>query len=79
MFEFDALKIEEFMQNMMIWHIPGIGKVKEAEMKILGIESVKDVFTHLGEVWAHDELENKREAIFILSSALGISQNVHEP
>ena len=35
---FDSEKIEEFMKTFMIRNIPGVGKVKESELKILGIE-----------------------------------------
>lgn len=47
------------MQTFQIRNIPGVGKVKEAELKAVGMVSVSDVFTHLAELWAHDEHETK--------------------
>lgn len=59
MVPFDAVKMEEFMQAFKIRNIPGVGKVKEAELNAVGISSINDVFTHLAELWAHDDHESK--------------------
>jgi len=45
----------------------------------LGIETVEDALTHLAELWAHDDSTFKKDALFVLQSCLGVSNNVHEP
>ena len=71
----DNNKIEEFMSELNIRKIPGIGWVNEGELNRLGISKWKDILDNIVDIYISN---SERLTYFLMNSAIGISRNTHE-
>jgi DNA polymerase kappa len=68
-------EILTFMKKQHVRKIPGIGKVNEAIMVGMGIETCADIITYATELYVNFSTNAFQ---FLLQSALGVSRVVHE-
>lgn len=71
---FDREKIVEFMENLDVRKIPGIGKVLEKTLNELGIYTCKDILSKRLELYL---AFGESSLDFLLKAALGIGQTSH--
>ena len=71
----DSEKIEEFMFNMDVRKIPGIGRMGQSELNELGIFNWKHIIDNITEIYT---VLSERSTSFYMKSALGIARNIHE-
>lgn len=73
---FDRKKIVEFMHDLPIRKIQGVGRVNERLLDAIGIKMCGDIFTHRAEI----SLMDKHFGLnFLLRTYLGIASNVVQP
>ena len=73
---FDRKNIVEFVHDLPIRKIPGVGRVNERLLDAIGIKICGDIFTHRAEV----SLMDKQFGLnFLLRTYLGIASNVVQP
>ncbi|KAL0956325.1 hypothetical protein HGRIS_002477 [Hohenbuehelia grisea] len=73
---FDSDAILDFMRDLPIRKIPGIGRVNERLLDSVGIKTCGDVYTHRATISLLDKQLGLR---FLLRTYLGISSNVVRP
>ncbi|KIL62574.1 hypothetical protein M378DRAFT_12776 [Amanita muscaria Koide BX008] len=73
---FDAKSITEFMRELPIRKIPGVGRVNERLLDSIGIKTCGDIFTHRATVYLMDKQFGTN---FLLRTYLGIASNVVMP
>ncbi|KAF8348380.1 DNA/RNA polymerase [Amanita rubescens] len=70
---FDAKSITEFMRDLPIRKIPGVGRVNERLLDSIGIKTCGDIFTHRAVVYLMDKHFG---LAFLSRTYLGIASNV---
>ncbi|TFK26499.1 DNA/RNA polymerase [Coprinopsis marcescibilis] len=74
--DFDAESLKQFMHDLPIRKIPGIGRVNERLLDSIGIKTCGDIYFHRGLISLMDK---QFGLIFLLRTYLGISSNHVEP
>ncbi|KAK2464297.1 hypothetical protein APHAL10511_003754 [Amanita phalloides] len=73
---FDAKAITDFMRDLPIRKVPGVGRVNERMLDSIGIKTCGDVFTHRATIYLMDKHFGLN---FLLRTHLGIASNVVQP
>ncbi|KAH7916561.1 IMS-domain-containing protein [Hygrophoropsis aurantiaca] len=73
-FERDSIK--EFMHDLSIRKVPGVGRVNERLLDAIGIKTCGDIYTHRATISLMDKQFGLR---FLLRTYLGIASNVVQP
>ncbi|KIJ67784.1 hypothetical protein HYDPIDRAFT_107278 [Hydnomerulius pinastri MD-312] len=73
---FDRDSIKEFMHDLSIRKVPGVGRVHERLLDAIGIKTCGDIYTHRAMLSLMDEKFGLR---FLLRTYLGIASNVVQP
>ncbi|OCH87051.1 DNA/RNA polymerase [Obba rivulosa] len=74
--EFSSQAIKEFMKDLSIRKVPGVGRVNERLLESIGIRTCGDIYTHRGVL----SLMDKEFGLhFLLQTYLGIASNVVQP
>ncbi|KAF8904417.1 hypothetical protein CPB84DRAFT_1960811 [Gymnopilus junonius] len=72
---FNAESIKDFMRNLSIRKVPGIGRVNERLLEAIGIKTCGDIYTQRAVVSLMDK---QFGLVFLLQTHLGIANNVVE-
>ncbi|KAL4078385.1 hypothetical protein V8B97DRAFT_1937068 [Scleroderma yunnanense] len=72
----DRRSIINFMHDLSVRKVPGVGRVHERMLEAIGIKTCGDIFTHRGTLSLMDEQFGLR---FLLRTYLGIASNVVQP
>ncbi|KAF5389456.1 hypothetical protein D9757_004259 [Collybiopsis confluens] len=73
---FDSHTIKEFMMNLPVRKVPGIGRVNERMLESIGVVTCGDIYTHRITIAL---LDNEFGLRFMLQTHLGITSNVVQP
>ncbi|KAH7925515.1 IMS-domain-containing protein [Leucogyrophana mollusca] len=73
---FDRDSIKEFMRDLSIRKVPGVGRVNERLLDAIGIKTCGDIYTHRATLSLMDKQFGLR---FLLKTYLGIASNVVQP
>ncbi|KAL5524065.1 hypothetical protein ACEPAG_8238 [Sanghuangporus baumii] len=73
---FECNAIIEFMRDLSIRKLPGVGRVHERLLDSIGVKTCGDIYTHRAIIWLMDHYFYKS---FLYSAYLGIASNVIEP
>ncbi|KAG7098836.1 hypothetical protein E1B28_000740 [Marasmius oreades] len=73
---FESKAIIEFMQDLSIRKIPGIGRVTERLLESIGVQTCGDIFTQRGAISLLDKYFGLRH---LLQTYLGIASNIVKP
>ncbi|KAF4567617.1 hypothetical protein EYR40_006618 [Pleurotus pulmonarius] len=73
---FDSKTIVEFMGDLSIRKVPGIGRVNERLLESVGVKTCGDVYTHRAVLYLMDKQFGLR---FLLRTYLGIASNEVKP
>ncbi|KAA1471783.1 DNA/RNA polymerase [Dentipellis sp. KUC8613] len=72
----DSKAIKDFMHDLSIRKIPGVGRVNERLLESIGIQTCGDIYTHRGVLSLMDKQFGLK---FMLRTHLGIASNVVQP
>ncbi|KAF9241588.1 IMS-domain-containing protein [Melanogaster broomeanus] len=73
---FDRDSIKEFMRDLSIRKVPGVGRVHERLLDGIGVKNCGDIYTHRATLYLMDKQFGLR---FLLKTYLGIASNVVQP
>ncbi|KAF8160747.1 hypothetical protein B0H34DRAFT_350409 [Crassisporium funariophilum] len=73
--QFDANSIKEFMRDLSIRKVPGIGRVNERLLEAIGIKTCGDIYAQRAVISLMDK---QFGLVFLLRTHLGIASNVVE-
>ena len=71
----DCSVIENFMKEMNIRKIPGIGRIFEGELNGLGISTCREILDNIVDIFLS---YSESSTDFLMEAALGVSRNEHE-
>ncbi|KAF8629438.1 hypothetical protein AX15_003483 [Amanita polypyramis BW_CC] len=73
---FDTRTITEFMRDLPIRKVPGVGRVNERLLDSIGVKTCGDIFTYRATIYLMDKYFGLD---FLLRTHLGIASNVVQP